>query len=138
MTAASSVSKRAVLLGSGIVLAHLLVTIVHGLAHSRLRIELSPAGRLFVIVVIIISPLVAGIVLWTSRQRTGSWLLALSMAASLLFGLYKHFVAMGPDRVGEQAAGQWATVFAATAYLLLMSEAFGTYVGAHFLFSRSR
>src|SRR5574342_362227 len=97
--------KRAAIYGTGIVVAHLLVTIVHGLAHSRLRIELSPAGRLFVIVVIILSPLVAGIVLWTSRQRTGLGLLTLSMAASLLFGLYKHFVAMGPDRVGEQLPG---------------------------------
>ncbi len=119
-------------------MAHLLVTIVHGSAHSRLHIELSPAERLFVIVVIVVSPLVAGIVLWTSRQRTGLGLLTLSMAASLLFGLYKHFVAMGPDRVGEQAAGQWATVFATTAYLLLLTEAVGTYIGVHFLFQRDR
>lgn len=130
--------KRAAIYGTGIVVAHLLVTIVHGLAHSRLRIELSPAGRLFVIVVIILSPLVAGIVLWTSRQRTGLGLLTLSMAASLLFGLYKHFVAMGPDRVGEQLPGVWATVFATTAYLLLLSEALGTYIGVHFLFQRDR
>jgi hypothetical protein len=130
--------KRTAIYGSSIVLAHLLVTIVHGSAHSRLHIELSAAERLFVIVVIIVSPLVAGVVLWTSRQRTGLWLLTFSMAASLLFGLYKHFVARGQDRVGEQLPGEWATVFATTAYLLLLSEALGTYIGVHFLFQRDR
>lgn len=128
-----SPTKRAAIYGSGIVLAHLLVSIVHGLAHSRLRIELSPSETLFVIMVITLCPLVAGVSLWTSRQRGGLWLLALSMAGSLFFGLYKHFVATGPDHVGAQVPGVSAAVFATTAYLLLVTEAVGTYVGTHFL-----
>jgi hypothetical protein len=130
-------AKRAALWGSGIVLAHLLVTIVHGTAHSRLNIGLSPSEKLFVIVVITLFPLLAGILMWTSGQRRALWLLALSMGASLLFGLYKHFVAGGPDHVGEQAAGTWTSAFAATAYLLLLTEFAGTYIGVHFLFRKN-
>jgi hypothetical protein len=126
-------SKRAAIFGSGIVLAHLLVTIVHGMAHTRLGIGLSRDETLFVILVITVFPLIAGALLWTSRQRSGLSLLALSMAGSLLFGLDKHFVAMGPDHVGEQIAGSWATVFVATAYLLLLTEALGTYIGVNFV-----
>jgi hypothetical protein len=131
-------SRGAALYGTVIVLAHLLVTIVHGMAHSRLNIGLSSGEKLFVILVITLLPLLAGTLLWTSRQRAALWLLALSMAASLFFGLYKHFVAVGPDHVGEQVAGMWSTTFAATAYLLLLTEALGTYIGVHFAFQRSR
>jgi hypothetical protein len=130
-------SMRAPLWGTGIVLAHLLVTIVHGTAHSRLNIGLSPGETLFVILVITICPLIAGVLLWTSRARTGLWLLAFSMAGSLLFGLYKHFMAAGPDHVGNQG-GPWATVFATTAYLLLLTELAGTYIGVDFLFRKDR
>jgi hypothetical protein len=51
------------------------------------------------------------------------------MAGSLLFGLYHHFVARGPDHVGYQMAGSWATTFAFTAYGLLLTEALGVYTG---------
>ena len=117
-----------------IVLAHLLVNIVHGAAHRQLGIGLDPAETLFVVTVIMAGPLVAMALLWTSRQRWGSILLLLTMGASLLFGLYHHFVVPGPDHVGEQAAGPWGATFAVTSWLLLITEAAGSYAG--FRFSR--
>jgi hypothetical protein len=118
--------------GTAIVLAHLLVNIVHGAAHQQLHIGLSPAETLFVMAVILVGPLAAMVLLWTSQQRLGLVMLALSMAGSLVFGLYHHFLMTGPDHVGEQAAGLWATTFAVTSYLLLLTEAIGTYVGLRF------
>ena len=124
--------KQVASYGTWIVLAHLLVNIVHGTAHFTLQILLGPAGTVFVLGVIGIAPLLAMSLLWTRHQRFGLLLLALSMAGSLLFGLYNHFVAMGPDHVGEQGSNSWGAAFAITAYLLLLTEALGAYVGWHF------
>jgi hypothetical protein len=77
----------AVKYGTAIVLAHLLVNIVHGAAHRELHVELRPAAMLFVIGVILLCPLIAMVLLWVSQEPLGLALLALSMAASLIFGL---------------------------------------------------
>ena len=113
-----------------IVVAHLLVNIVHGLAHRERRVGLDPPASIFVIVVVLIFPLIAMGLLWTARKRLGLFLLSLSMFGSLLFGLYHHFLAVSPDHVHSQP---WGTTFVLTAYLLLITEAIGTYVGVHFL-----
>ncbi len=119
-------------------LAHLVVNIIHGATHRELHVELGPAAMLFVIGVILLCPLFAMVLLWASQRRLGLVLLILSMAASLVFGLYNHFVVMGPDHVGEQAPGSWGTAFALTAYLLFLTEAVGTYMGLYFLYWRMR
>ncbi len=116
-----------------IVVAHLLVNIVHGLAHRELRIGLAPPASMFVIVVVLIFPLIAMGLLWTARKRFGLILLSLSMFGSLLFCLYHHFLAVSPDHVRSQPPSPWGTTFVLTAYLLLITEAIGTYVGVHFL-----
>ena len=128
-----STVNRTISYGTVIVLVHLLVNIVHGLAHRELHIELGAAAMLFVIGVIILCPLFATVLLWTPQRRLGLILLALSMAGSFLFGLYNHFAAIGPDHVGKQASGPWGTTFVLTAYLLLLTEAIGSYIGLHFL-----
>jgi hypothetical protein len=125
--------NRAISYGTAIVLVHVLVNIVHGVAHRELHIGLGPAAMLFVIGMIMLCPLLAMVLLWTSQRRLGLILLALSMAGSFLFGLYNHFVAIGPDHVGKQASGPWGTTFVLTAYLLLFTEAIGSYIGLHFL-----
>ena len=105
----------------------------HGLAHRELRIGLPPAGNAFVGLVIVVAPLVAAGLAWSRRQHLALGLLTLSMLASLLFGLYHHFVAEGTDHVHSQPAGSWGTAFILTAYLLMITEAIGTWVGIHFL-----
>jgi hypothetical protein len=125
--------SRSATYGTAIVLVHLLVNVVHGLAHRELGIGLSPLGSAFVVVVILVLPLIAMALLWTIRRRVGLILLTLSMFGALLFGLYHHFVAAGPDHIHAQPSGGWGDAFLLTSYLLLISEALGTYVGLLFL-----
>ena len=118
---------------TAIVVAHLLVNIVHGLAHRELHVGLAPLASIFVIAVVLISPLIAMALIWTSEKRLGLILLSLSMFGSLLFGLYHHFLVASPDQVRSQPPSPWEIVFVLTAYGLLITEAIGAYVGVHFL-----
>ena len=129
-------NRQAAAYGTAIVLAHLVVNLVHGAAHRELRIDLSAAETLFVALVILLGPLLAMGLLWTRMRSLGLALLALTMAGSLVFGLYHHFVAMGPDHVGAQVPGFWETTFAITAWMLLLMEAVGAYIGVRFLLFR--
>ena len=125
--------SRAGSYATAIVVAHLLVNIAHGLAHRELRVALAPFGSIFVILVVLILPLVAMALVWTAQKRLGLLLLSLAMLASLLFGLYHHFLVISPDHVHSQPSSEWGTTFVLTAYLLLITEAIGTYIGFHFL-----
>jgi hypothetical protein len=116
-----------------VVLAHLLVSIVHGIAHGRVPVDISLAQSAFIMAVIVVCPLIAMALTWASRRRAGLVLLTLSMFASLLFGLYYHFIAPGPDHVGTQPPGPWGTTFIVTAWLVLLTEAVGSYTGIYLL-----
>jgi hypothetical protein len=116
-----------------VVAIHLLINVVHGVAHRGLHVGLSPSGSIFVIAIVLILPLVAMALLWTAQKRLGLILLSLSMFGSLLFGLYHHFLVISPDHVHSQPASPWGIAFIFTAYRLLITEAIGTYVGVHFL-----
>jgi len=118
---------------TAIVAAHLLVNIAHGLAHRELRVGLDPPASIFVIVVVLVSPLLAMVLVWTARKRLGLILLSISMFGSLLFGLYHHFLVASPDHVRSQPPSPWGIMFVLTAYGLLITEAIGAYVGVHFL-----
>ena len=120
--------KASAAYGTAVVLSHLLITIVHGMAHADLQIGLSTAQKLFVLLVINVCPLVAMAFLWTRLQRTGLALLSLSMCASLLFGVWNHFVASGPDHVAEVAGGGMGHLFQITAVLLALIEALGAWL----------
>jgi hypothetical protein len=110
---------------TAIVVAHLLVNIAHGVAHRVLHVGLSPSGSIFAIAVVLILPLVAMAVVWTTKKRIGLILLSLSMFGSLLFGFYHHFLVASPDHVRLQPASAWGIAFVLTAYGLLITEAIG-------------
>lgn len=118
---------------TAIVVAHLLVNIVHGLAHRELRVGLAPLDSIFVIVVVLIFPSIAMALLWTAEKRLGLILLSLSLFGSLVFGVYHHFLAVGPEHVHWQPPNAWGTTFVMTAYRSLITEAIGTHVGVQFL-----
>jgi len=115
------------------VLLHLLITVAHGAAHRELQIGLTQSGTAFVGLVIVVVPLLAMWLVWSTRRRFGLGLLAASMFASLLFGLYHHFLVEGADHVHAQSPDLWGLTFVVTAYALLVTEAFGTWMGIHFL-----
>jgi len=119
--------------GTLVVLGNLAVNIIHGEAHRRLQIQLSSRDEAFVLVVIMLCPVVAMVLMWVSRRRWGPLLLTLSMLSSLLFGAYKHFVAMSPDHVSQVPSGTWGTVFVTSSYLLLAAEALGAFAGVYLL-----
>jgi cytochrome bd-type quinol oxidase subunit 2 len=103
--------------------------VVHGGAHKELGVELNAWQTIYVTVVILVTPLVAAVLLWTRRTRLGFLLLVLSMFGSLIFGAYYHYVAVSPDHVSHLPPGDAQGLFRATALLLLLTEVLGLVAG---------
>jgi hypothetical protein len=123
----------------GIVLFHLALNVVHGMAHARLGIGLNAFQDSFVALVIVVAPLFAAYLIWKNNMRTGGALLALSMAGALVFGLYYHFILPGPDRVTDinlPISFDMRDIFDVSAVLLALFECLGVLAGAR-IFSKS-
>lgn len=116
------------------VLAHLVVSIAHGAAHTQAQVPLSPAANLFVFIVILAGPLIGLALTWPAAP-IGGWLIAITMAASLVFGVVNHFVFASPDHVAH-VDPQWRPLFATTAILLAVTEAIGTGLAIRFVRER--
>ena len=117
------------LYGTTIAIVHAIANGLHGLAHGSIPIPLSLLQALFVGIVIFLIPIVATILLWTQFDRIGSWLLLSSIAGSLLFGIYNHFIVMSPDHVSQVSFAGWGLLFQITAILILMVDGLGSGVG---------
>ena len=119
------------------VVSHGIVVWFHGAAHKELGVGLPTTWeRVFVNVVILAAPIVALILIWTPLVRCGYLVLALSMFGALVFGVYHHYLAVSPDHVSHLPAGDAVGMFKATAALLVVTEAFGTAVGAWGFFGK--
>ena len=121
--------RNIVLLSTVSVLAHLVVSIVHGRAHDGLGVGLSNWQNMYVLIVIVIAPLIAMVLIWTRLARAGLVLLVISMAGSLIFGLAYHYVVISPDHVSHLPPGDAQGLFRTTALLLVVTELFGVVVG---------
>jgi predicted outer membrane lipoprotein len=108
-----------------VVLTHLAVTILHGRAHEGAVVPVSTVATVFIFSVIVVAPLVGAVILWFFSIAAGAWLLALSLAASLIFGVVNHFVLESPDHVAR-IASEWKELFTVTAVLLALTEALGS------------
>ena len=117
------------------VLAHLVVNLLHGQAHTRLAVGLSNWQQVYVLIIILLAPLVALVLVFTRYARAGLWLLVVSMLGSFIFGACYHYVIISPDHVAHLPAGDARGLFRVTALLLLITEAFGVFVGARLLFT---
>lgn len=117
----------------GIVSAHAVVALLHVVAHVEQGVWLEPAASAFVLLVVGLGPFAALAVMQDGRRTAGAVLLAATMAASLGFGLWSHFVAAGPDHVGHLAPSSWAACFRWTAVLLAASEVAGVAVAWNLL-----
>jgi hypothetical protein len=107
-----------------VVVAHLVISFVHGAAHAQAHVPLSLAANLFVYIVILAGPLLGLVLAWKAR-RIGSVVIACAMAGSLVFGLVNHFVLASADHVSH-VDPQWRALFATTAVLLAVTEALGS------------
>jgi hypothetical protein len=112
------------------VIAHLIVTVFHGQAHTRLGVGLSAWQHSYVLTVIIVAPLVALVLVFTRFARAALWLLLVSMLGSLIFGACYHYLIISPDHVAHLPAGDARGLFQVTATLLLVTEALGVVVAA--------
>ncbi|MGZ5436062.1 MAG: hypothetical protein ACXWID_06705 [Pyrinomonadaceae bacterium] len=121
-------ANRTKLLGLGIILAHLGISVFHGVAHQGAMVALTTFGSVYVLVVITLAPLVAGALLFTRWARIGALLLALSMLGSLAFGGWYHFLSATNDHV-SQVHGPWRSTFLWTAIVLAVSELVGVMIG---------
>jgi hypothetical protein len=113
---------------TGIVGVHAAVSIVHGAAHAGAGVGLSPAASLFVLLVILGGP-IAGLIIHSKQVGpTGAWVIAMTMAGALVFGVVNHFALDSGDRI-DRVAGPWAATFRTTAALLAPIEATGVAIG---------
>jgi hypothetical protein len=110
------------------VLVHTIVMLVHGAAHMRLNIGLSPWATIYVLGVVGTGPIIGLIFLKSSRQRAGATILFITMIGALFFGLWNHFIAHGADHVMHPRAGTSRLPFQVTAGLLSISEVAGAVI----------
>jgi len=115
-------------LSLGVILAHLAISTIHGLAHQGAMVTLTTFGSVYVLVVIMLAPLVAGGLLFTRWARIGALVLALSMLGSFVFGGWYHFLSATNDHV-SQVHGPWRSTFIWTAIVLALSELAGVMIG---------
>jgi hypothetical protein len=114
-----------------VVVFHVVVVVLHAIAHEVLPVKATPAQLAFIIPVIILAPVVAGFML-LKFEKSGMVLLTVSMIGSFVFGVYYHFIAETIDHVAHVARMEplfWSKMFQATAYLLAISEMLGAVVG---------
>lgn len=130
--------RPSVITAALVVLVHAVIALVHGAAHMRLNVELPAWANIYVLCIVGIGPIAGLFLLRSSRQRTGATILFTTMIGALLFGLWKHFIAHGPDHVMHLQAGAARLPFQATAVLLATSESAGAIVALLLLFDLTR
>ena len=114
-----------------VVAIHFVVVVLHSMAHNVLPVEATPAQLAFILPVIIVAPLVAGVIL-IKFEKAGMILLTATMLGSLIFGIYYHFIADTIDHVAHVAHREplfWSQMFVVTSYVLAITEAAGAAVG---------
>jgi hypothetical protein len=115
--------------GTTIAIIHAIANGLHGLAHVEIPVPLSVLQSLFVSMVILLAPIIAAALLWTKFYRIGSWLLLGSIAGSLLFGIYNHFIVISPDHVSQISFAGWGLLFQITAFLIVIVDGVSCGIG---------
>jgi hypothetical protein len=112
------------------VIAHLIVNLLHGRAHTELGVGLTSFQQFYVIAVILLAPLIALLLSWTRYARASLWLLLALMLGSLIFGACYHYIIVSSDHVAHLPSGDARGLFRVTALLLLITEAAGVVLAA--------
>ena len=120
-----------------VVLAHIIITGLHGIAHQQAGVSISDFQSAYVFLVTLAAPIAAAVMLFLNKpkvQRAGAWLLLVSMLGSLLFGLVYHVLLPGSDNIFtvimHEPLLDGAVFFTSTAILLVIVDGVGAWVGA--------
>ncbi len=106
------------------------VNLLHGLAHAELQVIPGLADILFIGLVIGAAPLIALLLVLKGSQKVGGSLLLVSLLASLIYGLYHHFLIARTDNALSMPDGGLGALFLVTALLLLVTDIVGSWVAA--------
>lgn len=120
-----------------VVLAHIIITGMHGIAHQQAGVSISDFQSAYVFLVTLAAPIAAAVMLFLNKpkiQLGGAWLLLVSMLGSLLFGLVYHVLLPGSDNIFtiimHEPLLDSAVFFTSTAMLLVIVEGVGSWIGA--------
>ena len=120
-----------------VVLAHIIIAGLHGIAHHQAGVSISDFQSAYVFLVTLAAPIAAAVMLFLNKpkvQRAGAWLLLVSMLSSLLFGLVYHVLLPGSDNIFtvimHEPLLDGAVFFTSTAILLVIVDGVGAWVGA--------
>src|SRR5215213_4968054 len=122
-----------------VVLAHIITTGLHDIAHQQAGVSISDFQSAYVFLVTLAAPIAAAIIiiLFLNKpkiKRGGTWLLLVSMLGSLLFGLVYHVLIPGSDNIFtiimHEPLLDGAVFFTSTAILLVIVDGVGSWVGA--------
>jgi formate-dependent nitrite reductase membrane component NrfD len=122
-----------------VVLVHIIIDVLHGVAHQQAGISISDIQSAYVYLVTVAAPIAAAVMLFFNKpkkiQQGGAWLLFISMLGSLLFGLVYHVLLPSSDNIFTvmqeptlDAAAPF--FFTSTAILLLIVDGIGSWIGA--------
>lgn len=111
------------------VLVHAVVVLWHAWAHLTLDVNMTGLQNGFIGVVIIATPILAGVLVWTRFHRAGVFMLAVSMLGALVFGAYHHFLKPGIDHISGVPTDGWGSLFRLSTILLAIIESWGSLVG---------
>src|SRR5262245_41992637 len=100
---------------AAVVIFNLVVNSLHGASHERTHVGLTAWQLAFVVTTVYVLPIAAAALYWTPLRQTGAMLLAASLVAAVLFGVYFHFIADTSDHVSHQHADADGRMFVATA-----------------------
>jgi hypothetical protein len=107
-----------------IVILHLGLSGIHGVAHACAKVLLTSAATLFVFVVILIAPIVGLVIQRAGHSRSGDLVIGVAFAGAFVFGVINHFLIQGGDHVSHIAQPQRA-LFGITAVSVAVTEFFG-------------
>ncbi|WP_433626684.1 hypothetical protein [Halomicrococcus sp. NG-SE-24] len=112
---------------AGVVAVHLLVNLAHGAVHAAVPVALSSGQWAFVALVVVLAPVAGVAFARLGDDVAGAAVVALSLVASLAFGLFVHFAVPNPDHV-RAVGGVWSESFSATAALIAAVDGVGALV----------
>lgn len=121
-----------------IVLAHIIINVLHGIAHQQVGVSISDLQSAYVLLVTLVMPIAAAVMMFFNgpkkMQRAGAWLLMVSMLGSLVFGLVYHVLLPSSDNIftvmKDASSLDNAIFFTSTAILLAIVDGLGLWLGA--------